>query len=183
MQRLRPISILSVCLIWTASAAAQISLAPPAAEPAKPAAAPKTKPPAIAKKPPAPAAKPEATPAPAATATPAPAADDPNVDLVYGAYQRGMYKTAFDLATQRAQAGDPKAMTMLGELYANALGVKRDFAKAAAWYKRACRCRRPRSHVRTGDDAAGGPRRPAEPPGSSQAAGIVRQTRQPEGGL
>jgi len=28
-------------------------------------------------------------------------------------------------------------MTMLGELYANAMGVKRDYAKAADWYKRA----------------------------------------------
>ncbi len=27
----------------------------------------------------------------------------PIVDLVYGAYQRGMYKTAFDLATTRAR--------------------------------------------------------------------------------
>ena len=139
MQRLRPISTLLFCLIWTASAAAQISPTPPAAEPAKPAVAPKAKPPAVAKKPPAPAAtpKPEATPAPAATVTPAPAPDDPNVDLVYGAYQRGMYKTSFDLASQRAATGDPKAMTMLGELYSNALGVKRDFAKAADWYKRA----------------------------------------------
>ena len=76
--------------------------------------------------------------APAATVTPAPAFEDPNVDLVYGAYQRGQYKTAFDLATNRAQFnGDPKAMTMLGELYANAMGVKRDYAKAAEWYKRA----------------------------------------------
>ena len=29
--------------------------------------------------------------------------DDPNVDLVYGAYQRGLYKTALDLALTRAQ--------------------------------------------------------------------------------
>ena len=50
---------------------------------------------------------------------------------MFGAYQRGQYKTAFDLATNRAQFnGDPKAMTMLGELYANAMGVKRDYAKA-----------------------------------------------------
>jgi TPR repeat protein len=28
-------------------------------------------------------------------------------------------------------------MTMLGELYANGLGIKRDYAKAAAWYQRA----------------------------------------------
>ena len=32
-------------------------------------------------------------------------------------------------------AGDAKAMTMLGELYANGLGVKRDYAKAADWYQ------------------------------------------------
>ena len=70
--------------------------------------------------------------------TPAPVPTIPIVDLVYGAYQRGMYKTAFDLATKRAQdSGDPKAMTMLGELYANGMGVKRDYAKAVEWYRRA----------------------------------------------
>src|SRR6202165_5549221 len=144
MTILRPLSILAGCLLWTASAYAQISLAPPAAQtpPAasKPVAKPKAKAPAVAKKPAAPAAtpKPAATPAPAATVTPAPAPDDPNVDLVFGAYQRGQYKTAFDLATNRAKFnGDPKAMTMLGELYANAMGVKRDYAKAAEWYQRA----------------------------------------------
>jgi len=71
---------------------------------------PKPKPPTAAKKP-APAAtpKPAATPAPTATVTPAPVFEDPNVDLVYGAYQRGQYKTAFDLATNRAQFnGDPR---------------------------------------------------------------------------
>ena len=86
-----------------------------------------------------PKAKPAATPvAPAATVTPAPTPDDPNVDLVYGAYQRGFYKTSFDLAAKRAQEnGDPKAMTMLGELYANGFGVRRDDIKAADWYRRA----------------------------------------------
>ena len=70
--------------------------------------------------------------------SPAAAFDDPNVDIVYGAYQRGLYKTAFDLATTRAQYnGDAKAMTMLGELYANGLGIKRNYAKAAEWYQRA----------------------------------------------
>jgi len=60
-----------------------------------------------------------------------------HADLVYAAYQRGQYKTAFDLATKRAQEnGDPKAMTMLGELYATRWH-KRDYAKAADWYKRA----------------------------------------------
>jgi len=109
---------------------------PPAAD--KPAAKPKAKPPVQAKKPPLPPR--QRSPrhlaaAPAAAATPAPVPDDPNADLVYGAYQRGQYKTAFDLASKRAQDfSDPKAMTMLGELYANAMGVKRDYAKAADWY-------------------------------------------------
>jgi TPR repeat protein len=135
---LRPLSILLGCLMLAASAAAQISLTPPGvpAPPAdgkapRPAAKkPEPKPAAAAKKPAAPAA-----PAGAGSAT---TPTDPNVDLVYGAYQRGLYKTTFDLATRRAQENnDPKAMTMLGELYANALGVKRDYAKAAEWYKRA----------------------------------------------
>src|SRR5260370_41401404 len=132
MKRLRPISILVSCLLLPASAHAQISLAPPSAQtpPAasKPAAKPKAKPPAAAKNSAAPAAKPAAPEAaPTATVTPAPIPDDPNVDLVFGAYQRGQYKTAFDLAAKRAQDnGDPKAVTMLGELYANAMGLKRD---------------------------------------------------------
>ncbi len=140
---LRPISIIACSVMLTAGALAQISLSPPPTQttPAagQPAAKPTAKPHTIAKKPTAAATpKPAANPAPTATVTPAPTPDDPNVDVVYGAYQRGMYKTAFDLASKRAQdRGDPKAMTMLGELYANALGVKRDYAKAADWYKHA----------------------------------------------
>ena len=126
-------------LMLPASAMAQTQLLPPPGAPkpllpppGMPAPVkkekPKPKPPVAAKKP----ATPTATPVPTATVTPAPVFDDPNVDLVFGAYQRGQYKTAFDLATNRAQFnGDPKAMTMLGELYANGLGVKRDYAKAA----------------------------------------------------
>ncbi|HWL21295.1 MAG TPA: tetratricopeptide repeat protein, partial [Bradyrhizobium sp.] len=142
MKILRPISILAGSLMLATAASAQISLTPPAAEPpaaAKPAPKAAPKPPAAAKKPPAPVAapKPPPTPSPPVAAAPTPAPDDPNVDMVYGAYQRGQYRTAFDLATVRAQAGDPKAMTMLGELYSNALGIKRDYAKAGDWYKRA----------------------------------------------
>src|SRR5260370_3994095 len=143
MKLLRPISIFAGCLMLAAGASAQIQLTPPAAQtpPSKPAARKETPKPkaaaaaAVAKKPAA-APKPAATPTP--TPTPTPTFDDPNVDSVYGAYQRGLYKTTFDLATTRAQyARDPKAMTMLGQLYANALGVKRDYAKAAEWYQRA----------------------------------------------
>src|SRR5437764_550880 len=81
--------------------------------------------------------KPSPSPTLPATVIPAPPADNSNVDLVFGAYQRGQYKTAFELATARAKTGDAKAMTMLGELYSNAMGIKRDYAKAAEWYKRA----------------------------------------------
>ena len=124
-------------LLLTVPAAAQLQITPPAATPSAP--AEKAKPPAPAKKKEAaPAPKPSPSPSPKpATVIPAPPADDPNVDLVFGAYQRGQYKTAFELATVRAQAGDPKAMTMLGELYSNAMGIRRDYAKAAEWYKRA----------------------------------------------
>src|SRR2546423_1577105 len=132
MKVLRPISI-AVCLsLPAASAVAQIQLTPRPAQGA-PKASKSVKPKAkvtkpAAKKQPAPAAAP--SPASPATAT-APVPDDPNVDAVFGAYQRGQYKTAFDLATLRAQNSDPKAMAMLGELYAGALGVKRDYTKAA----------------------------------------------------
>jgi uncharacterized protein len=57
-------------------------------------------------------------------------------DVVYAAFQRGYYLTAFALATDRVEnKKDIKAMTLLGELYAAGLGVRRDDAKAAEWYK------------------------------------------------
>ncbi|MBW8854925.1 MAG: SEL1-like repeat protein, partial [Bradyrhizobium sp.] len=153
MKLLRPISLLAGLLMTMTGAAAQVSLTAPAAQPpaSPPAAkkeAPKPKAPTAAKKPAATPTPPPAAPLkPSVTTRPAPAPssssemptfDDPNVDNVYGAYQRGLYKTAFDLAITRAQYNrDAKAMTMLGELYANALGIKRDYAKAADWYQRA----------------------------------------------
>ena len=43
--------------------------------------------------------------------------------MAYGAFQRGHYVTAFAIATQRVEEQkDVKAMTLLGELYANGLG-------------------------------------------------------------
>ena len=89
---------------------------------------------ATAQTPPAkpPAAKPSSTaPAPAPTT-----ANGQPLDLAFGAYQRGNYLTAFGLATKRVDdTGDPKSMTLLGELYANGLGVPQDDKKAADWYK------------------------------------------------
>ena len=70
------------------------------------------------------------------TALPPPANGAAKPDLAFGAFQRGYFLTAFQYATDRVeQKGDPIAMTLLGELYANGLGVPRDDAKAADWYK------------------------------------------------
>src|SRR5579883_2291440 len=70
--------------------------------------------------------------APVASAARTPAAPD----LAFGAFQRGYFLTAFALAEKRIeQDSDPKSMTLLGELYANGLGVPKDDAKAAEWYK------------------------------------------------
>jgi uncharacterized protein len=81
---------------------------------------------------------PRTGPAPAAAAAPAsPTTSNGSApDLAFGAFQRGQYITAFGLATQRAlDKKDPKSMTLLGELYANGLGVPEDDKKAAEWYQ------------------------------------------------
>jgi len=58
------------------------------------------------------------------------------VDEAYGAYQRGYYLTAMEKALARAQLGDPAAQTLMGELLADGLGVKRDMKNAAFWYSK-----------------------------------------------
>lgn len=61
----------------------------------------------------------------------------PDPDLAYGAYQRGLYLQAVREATSRLE-GDPDdgaAMTLLGELHNQGLGVRQDPAKAAEWYR------------------------------------------------
>ena len=69
---------------------------------------------------------------------PRPIETGPNApDLAYGAFQRGRYLAAFDEATKRvADSKDPIAMTLLGMLYSEGLGVPRDLAKAAAGTRR-----------------------------------------------
>ena len=60
-----------------------------------------------------------------------PPRDGTSPTLRFGAYQRGFYLTAFSIATRRVEEkGDVKAMTLLGELYANGFGVGRDDKKA-----------------------------------------------------
>ena len=58
-------------------------------------------------------------------------------DQAYGAYQRGLYITALKLALPRAEAGDKAAQTLVAEIYARGLGVRRDGEQAARWYEAA----------------------------------------------
>jgi hypothetical protein len=94
--RIRRLLLILGIVMLTADALAQVSLAPPPGAPDKPAAAPPARlaPAANPKIRPA-ARKPPAAPAPppAAAAAPVETSDDPNLDLVFGAYQRGLYKT------------------------------------------------------------------------------------------
>jgi len=72
-------------------------------------------------------------------AAPALAATEP--DLAYGAYQRGLFITAYREATSRLEKdpGDVAAKTLLGELHNQGLGVSQDFAKAFEWYRLAAK--------------------------------------------
>ena len=58
-------------------------------------------------------------------------------DAAFGAYQRGLYVTAFNLAKPRAEEGDDAAQTLIAEIYARGLGIRRDPEQAANWYRRA----------------------------------------------
>src|SRR5215217_923576 len=70
----------------------------------------------------------------AATATAGRAAQP---DLAFGAYQRGLYQTAFREATLRLEKNnnDAAAMTLLGEIYNQGLGIPVDPKKASEWYR------------------------------------------------
>ncbi len=55
-------------------------------------------------------------------------------DPAFGAFQRGLYLTAFNLGMERAKAGDAAAQTLVAEIYARGLGIKADQKQAAHWY-------------------------------------------------
>ncbi|PYE41893.1 hypothetical protein DFI02_10821 [Rhizobium sp. PP-F2F-G20b] len=58
-------------------------------------------------------------------------------DDAYGAFQRGYYLTAMELALPRAQLGDASAQTLVAEIFAQGLGVPRKPKDAAFWYGQA----------------------------------------------
>ncbi len=85
---------------------------------------------------PALAQTPPATPV-AQTATPGHPPPGVAPDLAFAAYQRGYYLTAISEAKKRIDANDraPAAMTLIGELYKEGLGVNEDAVEAARWFK------------------------------------------------
>ncbi|MEN0002095.1 MAG: tetratricopeptide repeat protein [Pseudomonadota bacterium] len=62
---------------------------------------------------------------------------EPEIDQAYGAFQRGLYITARNLAQPRAEAGDPAAMTLLAEIHMRGLGVPINLALAEDYYRQA----------------------------------------------
>lgn len=61
----------------------------------------------------------------------------PLPDEAFGAFQRGYYKTAYDLALPRADAGDAAAQTLVAEILSRGLGIRQDEKAAAGWYAKA----------------------------------------------
>ena len=61
----------------------------------------------------------------------------PKVDVAFGAYQRGLYLTAYREAMARVERdpGDAAAMTLIGELVNQGLAVRQDVKAAAGWYR------------------------------------------------
>ncbi len=53
------------------------------------------------------------------------------------AFRAGDYKKAYAEWLPAAKSGDPRAQANIGLLYRRGYGVKKNFAKAAAWYERA----------------------------------------------
>ncbi len=86
-------------------------------------------------------AKPVMLPQPATT-EPMPHIDpsrfgDKPADEAFGAFQRGLYLTAFNLAKPQAEKGDPASQTLIAEIYARGLGIPANQKLAAEWYEKA----------------------------------------------
>ncbi len=73
---------------------------------------------------------------------------EPQADAAYGAFQRGLYATARNLALPRARDGDAAAQTLLGEIYSRGLGVAVDPQEATRWYRMAAERGEPEAQFR-----------------------------------
>jgi uncharacterized caspase-like protein len=52
-------------------------------------------------------------------------------------YDRAKLETALAIWQEAADAGDPEAQTVVGEIYEKGLGTAPDYARAASWYRKA----------------------------------------------
>lgn len=55
-------------------------------------------------------------------------------DNAFGAFQRGLYKTALNLALEKAKSGDGAAQTLAAEIYARGLGTAQNLKEAERLY-------------------------------------------------
>ena len=55
-------------------------------------------------------------------------------DAAFGAFQRGLYKTALNLALVEAEKGDASAQTLAAEIYSRGIGVPQNLKEAARLY-------------------------------------------------
>src|SRR5471032_3556260 len=58
-------------------------------------------------------------------------------DSGYKAFKSGNYSAAMEQLLPLAKQGDPKSQEIVGNMYADGLGVDEDYATAAKWYQRA----------------------------------------------
>jgi TPR repeat protein len=65
------------------------------------------------------------------------ASQPPSVDAANAAFQKADYPTALRLAQPLAEAGDPRAEALLGQMYYRGRGVGQDDREAATWFRRA----------------------------------------------
>lgn len=87
---------------------------------------------------------PSMTPTPQADA----AAEASGVEDAYGAFQRGYYLSAQRIAEPLANLGDAHAQALLGEINLRGLGVPRNEAEAARWYRVASEAGLPEAQFR-----------------------------------
>ena len=62
---------------------------------------------------------------------------DPTPESAYGAYEQGLYLSAYRQSHHLARQNIPTSQTLLGYLYQLGLGIPRDPAKAVRWYSQA----------------------------------------------
>jgi TPR repeat protein len=61
----------------------------------------------------------------------------PSADAAHAAFQKGDYATALQMVQPLAEAGDPHAEALLGQMYYRGRGVAQDDREAATWFRRA----------------------------------------------